>query len=129
MGSYSSPRSYGKGGTPKHISATSEKKDVGLTQILKLVEKISRYQEAIENEKGSIKRAEEQIDYYNKEIENQQKTIKEALASLDEKTKALLASSGIIINTDKTLNDLIDENKSFREANEYFKHDEKPGGR
>ncbi len=41
----------------------------------------------------------------------------------------MLASSGIIINTDKTLNDLIDENKSFREANEYFKHDKKPDDR
>lgn len=123
MGSFSSPRYTGKGGAPTREEIKSnERKDVGITKILKILEKISDYQQDIEDEKDNIKAAEERIDYFSEEIATARKQLKEELSLLDEGTKSLLASAGITINVGNTLDDLLDESKSYREANKALKN-------
>ncbi len=123
MGNFASPSYTGKGGSPtREEIKNSEKKDVGITKILRILEKISDYQKDIEDEKDSIKAAEERIDYFNEEITNARKQLKKELSLLDDSTKSLLASAGITINVGNTLDELLDEGKSYREANKVLKN-------
>ena len=118
MGNFASPRYTGKGGAPtREEIKSSEKKDVGITKILTTLEKISEYQESIKDEEQAIENSKARIEIFKQEISDTRDKLKKELSSLDDKTKSLLKSAGIFIDTGNTLDELIDENKSYHDVN------------
>ena len=125
MGNFASPRYTGKGGAPtREEIKSSEKKDVGITKILTTLEKISEYQESIKDEEQAIENSKARIEIFKQEISDTRDKLKKELSSLDDKTKSLLKSAGIVIDTGNTLDELIDENKSYHDVNRILKNRE-----
>ena len=125
MGNFASPRYTGKGGAPtREEIKSSEKKDVGITKILTTLEKISEYQESIKDEEQAIENSKARIEIFKQEISDTRDKLKKELSSLDDKTKSLLKSAGIFIDTGNTLDELIDENKSYHDVNRILKNRE-----
>ncbi len=125
MGNFASPRYTGKGGAPtREEIKSSEKKDVGITKILTTLEKISEYQESIKDEEQAIENSKARIEIFKQEILDTRDKLKKELSSLDDKTKSLLKSAGIFIDTGNTLDELIDENKSYHDVNRILKNRE-----